>query len=84
MDADCHVESDTQAQAGKKKRFQCEHCSRLFARLEHLQRHERIREYILSLSNQNADHLKIVVSSPSVVPSATTRLLAGKDPPLFM
>ena len=34
-------------QAGKKeKRFQCPHahCQRLFARLEHLQRHERIRK----------------------------------------
>ncbi|ORY14062.1 hypothetical protein BCR34DRAFT_246071 [Clohesyomyces aquaticus] len=26
----------------KEKRFQCQHCQRLFARLEHLQRHERI------------------------------------------
>ncbi|KAL5118803.1 hypothetical protein ACEQ8H_003306 [Pleosporales sp. CAS-2024a] len=31
-----------QAPSGKKKRFQCEHCSRMFARLEHRQRHERI------------------------------------------
>jgi uncharacterized Zn-finger protein len=45
MDADDNIEPDTHAQAEKKKRFQCEHCSRLFARLEHLQRHERIREY---------------------------------------
>jgi hypothetical protein len=28
----------------KKKRFQCPHCQRLFARLEHQQRHERTRE----------------------------------------
>lgn len=35
----------TQAQPGKKeKRFQCPHCQRAFARLEHLQRHERIRK----------------------------------------
>jgi uncharacterized Zn-finger protein len=27
----------------KPKRFQCKHCQRLFARLEHLQRHERTR-----------------------------------------
>ncbi|KAF2453168.1 hypothetical protein BDY21DRAFT_388223 [Lineolata rhizophorae] len=33
---------DTDHSAGKKrKRFQCQHCQRLFARLEHLQRHER-------------------------------------------
>jgi uncharacterized Zn-finger protein len=44
MDADDNIEPDAHAQAVKKKRFQCEHCSRLFARLEHLQRHERIRE----------------------------------------
>lgn len=29
----------------KEKRFQCQHCQRLFARLEHLQRHERIRKF---------------------------------------
>jgi uncharacterized Zn-finger protein len=46
MDTDDHIETDI---AGKKKRFQCEHCSRLFARLEHLQRHERIREHISRL-----------------------------------
>jgi predicted SAM-dependent methyltransferase len=45
MDADDNTELDAHAPAGKKKRFQCEHCSRLFARLEHLQRHERIRRY---------------------------------------
>lgn len=28
--------------AKKEKRFQCQHCQRMFARLEHLQRHERI------------------------------------------
>lgn len=42
------MESSTAAEqspAGKKeKRFQCSHCQRMFARLEHLQRHERIRE----------------------------------------
>ncbi|KAL6705078.1 hypothetical protein ACN47E_007337 [Coniothyrium glycines] len=33
----------SQPQPGKKaKRFQCPHCQRSFARLEHLQRHERI------------------------------------------
>ncbi|KAH9878086.1 hypothetical protein J1614_003303 [Plenodomus biglobosus] len=35
--------SQLPAPAGKKeKRFKCPHCQRLFARLEHLQRHERI------------------------------------------
>ena len=39
----------TQAQPGKKeKRFQCPHCQRAFARLEHLQRHERIRKLVES------------------------------------
>jgi uncharacterized Zn-finger protein len=28
----------------KEKRFECTNCSRKFARLEHLQRHDRIRE----------------------------------------
>lgn len=39
-----------QAPAGKKeKRFHCDDCGRSFARLEHLQRHERIRESPLVL-----------------------------------
>ncbi|KAF2832462.1 hypothetical protein CC86DRAFT_279949 [Ophiobolus disseminans] len=42
MDAGNATEPDTQPQVGKKKRFQCSDCDRLFARLEHLQRHERI------------------------------------------
>ncbi|KAH7412238.1 hypothetical protein DE146DRAFT_274033 [Phaeosphaeria sp. MPI-PUGE-AT-0046c] len=50
MDAGAAVEPDTEAQAGKKKRFQCEHCSRLFARLEHLQRHERIHSGVKPFS----------------------------------
>jgi len=38
--------TETAPPVGKKeKRFQCQHCQRLFARLEHLQRHERIRKY---------------------------------------
>ena len=39
--------------AGKKekeKRFQCPHCQRMFARLEHLQRHERIHSGIKPFS----------------------------------
>lgn len=32
----------------KEKRFLCDHCGRGFARLEHLQRHERIRKWIPS------------------------------------
>ncbi|KAL1985794.1 hypothetical protein VTN96DRAFT_7416 [Rasamsonia emersonii] len=38
------IPSASSAQSGpkqKQKRFQCQHCQRLFARLEHLQRHER-------------------------------------------
>jgi len=33
----------------KEKRFQCTACSRMFARLEHLQRHERIREWLVTV-----------------------------------
>jgi transposase-like protein len=33
----------------KEKRFQCTSCSRMFARLEHLQRHERIREWLVDV-----------------------------------
>ncbi|USP78953.1 hypothetical protein yc1106_06227 [Curvularia clavata] len=41
----------TQAQPGKKeKRFQCPHCQRAFARLEHLQRHERIHSGVKPFS----------------------------------
>lgn len=32
----------------KPKRFQCRRCQRLFARLEHLQRHERTRKQHLT------------------------------------
>ncbi|KAH7130226.1 hypothetical protein B0J11DRAFT_247115 [Dendryphion nanum] len=34
----------------KEKRFQCPHCQRMFARLEHLQRHERIHSGIKPFS----------------------------------
>ncbi|KAF2201196.1 hypothetical protein GQ43DRAFT_372076 [Delitschia confertaspora ATCC 74209] len=34
----------------KEKRFQCQHCQRLFARLEHLQRHERIHSGVKPFS----------------------------------
>ncbi|PSN72401.1 hypothetical protein BS50DRAFT_630437 [Corynespora cassiicola Philippines] len=48
------MESSTAAEqspAGKKeKRFQCSHCQRMFARLEHLQRHERIHSGIKPFS----------------------------------
>ncbi|KAH4187115.1 hypothetical protein HBH98_003530 [Parastagonospora nodorum] len=50
MDADAAVEPVVEAQSGKKKRFRCEHCSRLFARLEHLQRHERIHSGVKPFS----------------------------------
>ena len=58
MDAGAVVEPEAQAQAGKKKRFQCEHCSRLFARLEHLQRHERIRECVCLNSGHVIDDMQ--------------------------
>ncbi|KEF51298.1 uncharacterized protein A1O9_12648 [Exophiala aquamarina CBS 119918] len=48
LDNDLDVELDGQGQGHghepplkKPKRFQCQHCQRFFARLEHLQRHER-------------------------------------------
>lgn len=37
-------QSQAQAVGKKQKRFQCERCQRMFARLEHLQRHERTRK----------------------------------------
>lgn len=50
MEAATVVEEVPKPQAGKKeKRFQCPHCQRLFARLEHLQRHERIRKCFLAI-----------------------------------
>ncbi|KAF2119451.1 hypothetical protein BDV96DRAFT_345587 [Lophiotrema nucula] len=43
--------SEQVAPSGKKeKRFQCKHCQRMFARLEHLQRHERIHSGIKPFS----------------------------------
>lgn len=48
---DATVEHPAGSQVGKKeKRFQCEHCDRRFARLEHLQRHERIRKSTKAVS----------------------------------
>jgi transposase-like protein len=38
------AEQEAGGKKEKEKRFQCTSCSRMFARLEHLQRHERIRE----------------------------------------
>ncbi|KAF2634323.1 hypothetical protein P280DRAFT_278666 [Massarina eburnea CBS 473.64] len=53
MDAEPVTEPN--ANAGKKekekeKRFECSHCSRKFARLEHLQRHDRIHSGIKPFS----------------------------------
>ncbi len=36
-------DQDLEPPPKKPKRFQCHHCQRFFARLEHLQRHERTR-----------------------------------------
>ncbi|KAF2006083.1 hypothetical protein P154DRAFT_423619 [Amniculicola lignicola CBS 123094] len=45
---DPNIDAEQPSSAGKKeKRFQCPHCQRLFARLEHLQRHERIHSDLL-------------------------------------
>jgi uncharacterized Zn-finger protein len=59
MDAET-VELNTLAKSEKKKRFQCGQCERLFARLEHLQRHERIRKLSLNLCKFGSDKGKIV------------------------
>jgi transposase-like protein len=39
------VQETSQGTGKKPKRFLCHRCQRNFARLEHLQRHERIREF---------------------------------------
>jgi uncharacterized Zn-finger protein len=59
MDAET-IEPDTLAKSEKKKRFQCGQCERLFARLEHLQRHERIRKLSLDWYRFDSDKGKIV------------------------
>ncbi|KAK5462606.1 hypothetical protein LTS15_002318 [Exophiala xenobiotica] len=38
-------DQDVEPPAKKPKRFQCHHCQRFFARLEHLQRHERTQRW---------------------------------------
>ncbi|KAF1833657.1 hypothetical protein BDW02DRAFT_500143 [Decorospora gaudefroyi] len=53
MDAPITDETAPQTQtqpAKKEKRFQCPHCQRAFARLEHLQRHERIHSGVKPFS----------------------------------
>lgn len=52
LDSELDLELDGQGQEPplkKPKRFQCQHCQRFFARLEHLQRHERTRESTVPL-----------------------------------
>jgi hypothetical protein len=84
MEAAATVEEVPQPRVGKKeKRFQCSHCQRLFARLEHLQRHERIRESIfLTAYRPGLQDLltkgKIVVSSRSAAHNAIMPLHEGK------
>ncbi|KAH8712122.1 hypothetical protein GQ44DRAFT_752322 [Phaeosphaeriaceae sp. PMI808] len=70
MDADATTEPATEAQAGKKKRFQCPHCQRLFARLEHLQRHERIRNDLLVRHERLTHRKDRNITKDSVQPSA--------------
>jgi len=80
MDGAATAESDTQTQAGKKKkRFQCPDCDRLFARLEHLQRHERIRKPNPKMQVLPTDKRKTVVKNPSVVRNVITLLPAGMN-----
>ncbi|KAF2276594.1 uncharacterized protein EI97DRAFT_45128 [Westerdykella ornata] len=40
----------------REKRFQCQHCRRMFARLEHLQRHERIHSGIKPFRCQKCNY----------------------------
>lgn len=62
MEAAISKEQVPQAQPGKKeKRFQCPHCQRAFARLEHLQRHERIRKSCDSYRKLSLTYIKIAV-----------------------
>jgi hypothetical protein len=51
LENDLDVELDTGEEPAQKKakRFQCQHCQRFFARLEHLQRHERTRMIVADL-----------------------------------
>lgn len=44
IDLDHDGDHDREPPLKKPKRFQCHHCQRFFARLEHLQRHERTRK----------------------------------------
>lgn len=78
METAATSEQMPQSQAGKKeKRFQCPHCQRLFARLEHLQRHERIRKSNHQHWTLPLTDFKTVVLNLSVVLNAITRSLAG-------
>lgn len=64
--------------AGKKeKRFSCIHCGRNFARLEHLQRHERIRESGSKMHWPVLTRSKTAGSSHSAAVPATIHLHAG-------
>ncbi|KAF2264965.1 hypothetical protein CC78DRAFT_600945 [Lojkania enalia] len=62
------VSSTEQAAPPKKeKRFQCQHCQRLFARLEHLQRHERIQSRPTKRMRSSFDGGKPVPEIPSMM-----------------
>ncbi|KAF2010787.1 hypothetical protein BU24DRAFT_471832 [Aaosphaeria arxii CBS 175.79] len=45
-----HMPAPSVGKKEKEKRFQCQHCQRMFARLEHLQRHERIHSGVKPFS----------------------------------
>jgi hypothetical protein len=79
-DIDLELEGQGQGQEPplkKPKRFQCQHCQRFFARLEHLQRHERTRKHLLNPSTQSSPPSQILEKSHSPVPSAIANLLEG-------
>jgi hypothetical protein len=64
-------------QGKKEKRFQCPNCQRAFARLEHLQRHERIRELNYENLRLALTDIKTAAKSLSVAHNVTIRSHAG-------
>lgn len=78
METTTSSEQPAPVKAGKKeKRFQCPHCQRIFARLEHLQRHERIRKLRDMICKLPLTCVKIVEKNPLAARSANFLLLVG-------